>query len=107
MTTKRKFLLLILPILMLACKTLFSGTAAKQPPATIVPTHSALKTSTPRPTTASAASVGADTPVPASKGFTLVRLDPGDGDLPELLAAEAQKAAALGQMPVVEFDAPW
>jgi hypothetical protein len=34
-------------------------------------------------------------------------LDPGDGDLSGLLAAEVQKAAALGQMPVVEFDAPW
>ena len=40
-------------------------------------------------------------------GFTIVRLHPGDGDLPALLAGEAQKAAELGQTPIVEFDATW
>ncbi len=40
-------------------------------------------------------------------GFTVVRLHPRDGDLQTLLAQEAQKAAALGQMPVVEFEATW
>src|SRR5215216_3321821 len=39
--------------------------------------------------------------------FTIVRLHPGDGDLKTLLAEEAQKASALEQMPVVEFDATW
>lgn len=46
-----------------------------------------------------------DDPVPT--GFTVVRLHPNDGDLQTMLASEAQKAAALGQMPVVEFDATW
>ena len=40
-------------------------------------------------------------------GFTIVRLHPDDGDLQVLLSNEAQKAIALGQIPVVEFDAPW
>jgi thiol-disulfide isomerase/thioredoxin len=40
-------------------------------------------------------------------GFTIVRLHPKDGDLQTMLADQAQKAAALGQMPVVEFDATW
>lgn len=44
---------------------------------------------------------------PIPTGFTIVRLHPKDGDLNTLLAGEAQKAAALGQMPVVEFDATW
>lgn len=56
-----------------------------------------------------------ETPVPVknedlksdSGSFTIVRLHTGDGDLQSLLAGEAQKAAALGQMPVVEFDATW
>jgi hypothetical protein len=42
---------------------------------------------------------------PVSENFTIVRLHPSDGDLKKLLASEAQKAAALDQMPVVEFDA--
>src|ERR1041384_7936247 len=43
----------------------------------------------------------------ASAGFTMVRLHTNDGDLKTLLADEAQKATALGQTPVVEFDATW
>ena len=39
--------------------------------------------------------------------FTIVRLHPEDGDLHTMLAEEAQKAIALKQMPVVEFDAAW
>lgn len=49
----------------------------------------------------------ADFQDPQPTGFTIVRLHPKDGDLPSLLAKEAAKAAALGQMPVVEFDATW
>ncbi len=45
--------------------------------------------------------------IAAPTGFTIVRLHPKDGDLKTLLADEAQKAVALGQMPVVEFDATW
>lgn len=47
------------------------------------------------------------TPEAVHAGFTIVRLRPNDGDLAAMLAKEAQKAAALGQMPVVEFDATW
>lgn len=43
----------------------------------------------------------------ASDSFTIVRLHPEDGDLKTMLAREAQRAAALGQMPAVEFDATW
>jgi len=90
---RKKLLLFLIPLLMLACKTLFPEPAPKQPPIS-APTRAALKTSTPRPSS-------------SQNGFTIVRLEPGNGNLPDLLAAEAQKAAALGQMPVVEFDAPW
>lgn len=43
----------------------------------------------------------------ASEEFNVIRLHPEDGDLPTLLAQEAQKATALGLLPVVEFDASW
>jgi thiol-disulfide isomerase/thioredoxin len=44
---------------------------------------------------------------PVPTGFTIVRLHPEDGELQTLLADESEKAAALGQRPVVEFDATW
>ncbi len=40
-------------------------------------------------------------------GFTEVRLHPQDGNLHEMLAAEAKKAIAAGFLPTVEFDADW
>ena len=43
----------------------------------------------------------------APKGITTVRLRKQDGDLSTQLAAEASKAEALGQIPVVYFDASW
>jgi len=43
----------------------------------------------------------------APVGFTIVRLHPDDGNLQVLLSNEAQKAIALGRIPVVEFDATW
>src|SRR5206468_782182 len=46
-------------------------------------------------------------PIIAPTGFTIVRLHPKDGNLQTMLADETQKAVALGQMPVVEFDATW
>ena len=42
-----------------------------------------------------------------STEFTIIRLHPGAGDLQAMLAGEAQKAEALGQIPIVEFDATW
>ena len=49
----------------------------------------------------------ADVETVTSTEFTIVRLRPEDGDLQTMLAQEAQKAIALGQMPVAEFDATW
>lgn len=43
----------------------------------------------------------------ANPDFTLVRIYPKDGDLQTQLAAQAKKAAALGQTPFLEFDATW
>ena len=43
----------------------------------------------------------------AASGFTIVRLNPAEGDLTTMLAEEARKAVGLGQTPVVEFDATW
>lgn len=48
-----------------------------------------------------------ENPLSTLPGFTVVRLHPEDGDLKTMLASEAQKADALGQLPVVEFDATW
>jgi len=39
--------------------------------------------------------------------LTIVRLHRQAGDLQAMLATESKKAAALGQVPVVEFDATW
>jgi thiol:disulfide interchange protein len=44
---------------------------------------------------------------PAPDRFTVVRLASADGDLRELLKAEAQKARQLGRFPFVEFYADW
>lgn len=89
----RKILLLILlPLLMLACKTLLPGTA---------PLPETPVSPTPRPT------VAVSLPATRGKGTTFICLEPADGKLADLLAAEAKKAAALGQIPVVEFDANW
>lgn len=88
----------IMPVLvtafLLACNALTPPTM-ESAPGTIVPppTESALQAS--------------DTQEVASTGFIIVRLQPGDGDLKTRLAEEAQKATALGLMPVVEFDATW
>jgi hypothetical protein len=100
---KRNILLLFLPLLMLACKTLFPEPLTRAEPV-VAPATQALETPMPRPTTSNAK---ATVPAPAKAGFSLVRLHPKDGNLPGLLATEAQKAAALGQIPVVEFDATW
>jgi hypothetical protein len=43
----------------------------------------------------------------APQGITIVRLRKQDGDLSTQLAAEASKAEAMGQIPVVYFDASW
>ena len=81
----KKILLLFITTTLLACNFLFPKKAAPTEPANH-PSDSQDFTST---------------------GFTIVRLHPNDGDLQAMLAGEAQKAVALGQIPVVEFDATW
>jgi thiol-disulfide isomerase/thioredoxin len=62
----------------------------------------------PKPTATPAAISGSsDSESLTAEGFTIVRLHPGNGNLENMLASAAQKASALGQMPVVEFDATW
>jgi thiol-disulfide isomerase/thioredoxin len=89
---KNKSLLVFAGILLLACSFLFPQTAyPTQKPAVALPTKTMTLLNDNQPL----------------KGFTIVRLHPSDGDLQAMLADEAQKAAALGQLPVVEFDATW
>jgi thiol-disulfide isomerase/thioredoxin len=98
---KRKILLIILPVFMLACKTLFPGSAPVRRDPVIAPVTPNWEISTPRPT------VKNKLPAPIGSGYTLVRLHPKDGKLVDLLAAEVKKAEALNQLPAVEFDATW
>lgn len=63
--------------------------------------------SAPQPTPTTASQPEPESPPETLPGLTIVRLRPQDGDLTTLLAQEAAKAAALGQSPVVEFDATW
>ena len=78
----KKMTLLLVGISLLACNFLFPQT----------------QSATPQPS---------DVQDPQPTGFTIVRLHPKDGGLQSLLASEAQKAEALGRLPVVEFDATW
>src|SRR5258708_30508203 len=43
----------------------------------------------------------------AADKFTIVHLSTSDGQLPDLLKAEAQKATGMGRHPFVEFYADW
>lgn len=82
----------------LACKALTPNPQEVTNPI-ITNEPSAIVESTKAPTEANSAS--------APTGFTIVRLNPEDGDLATMLAEESGKAIALGQIPVVEFDATW
>jgi hypothetical protein len=110
-------LLLLLLALTLACggKDDFprptpwpSTTFTMLPPTdtTVPPTDTSVPpTDTPLPPTETL------TPFPPTPtlelGFTFVRVSPRDGSLSTQLAAEVQKAYALGYTPVLEFDASW
>jgi len=83
----KKILLMLITTVLLACNFLFPQSRKS------APTESTAQSS--------------DSESLVSAGFTIVRLHPKDGDLETMLAEEAQKAAALGQLPVVEFDATW
>jgi len=116
---KRKILLILLPVFLLACKTLLPGSAVRPEPLITSTSTAALKTTAPPPTVAATIpnptmeiavpepTVEITTPAPTGSGTTAVRLNPGDGKLVDLLAAEVKKAETLGQIPVVEFDADW
>jgi len=82
----KKISLVFVTAFLLACNFLFPRTPGSTPEST---------------------SQSSDTQDFASAEFTIVRLHPQDGDLQTMLAEEAQKAFALGQMPAVEFDATW
>ncbi len=84
MKMNTKIIIVLIPVIMLACNFLFpahESTAQETPIADIVETK--------------------------QNGFTVVRLHSSNGNLQELLSAEAHKAVDLGQTPVVEFDATW
>lgn len=103
----KKIILLLVTAFLLACNAIFpktpQATAEPLPPP---PTEPITLPTEPVNLSTEPASQS-EPAVPASTGFTTVRLHPSDGDLKTLLAQEAQKAIALGQMPVVEFDATW
>lgn len=82
---KRKPILVFLPILLLACN------AVRIPVTSDAPTQNS-------PAISSTA---------LSSDLTLMYLHPKDGDLKTMLATESQKAVAIGQIPVVEFEATW
>ena len=92
----KKVLLILIASSMLACNYLFPVPKNTAP----MPTKS-VATEKPKPS-----AVPVSTLVDESN-ITIVRLHPADGDLQTMLAVEAQKAIALGQMPTVEFDATW
>lgn len=94
----KKILLATISFSLLACNFLFPARQTPTEENTFPGTTPAEATTVPETNAAT---------VPAPDGFTLVRLHPEDGDLTALLAGEAQKAVALEQMPVVEFDATW
>lgn len=100
----KKALSTLIVLGMLACKAL-TPEPQEIPTATPAPTAEAVSGITPQPTPEA---VTETSPEPSSStGFTIVRLRPEDGILADMLAEEAEKAAALGQIPVVEFDATW
>jgi thiol-disulfide isomerase/thioredoxin len=95
----RKLLLLLVSGTMLACNFLFpSGSTA---------TPQVNNPTTNQPIEEASADPELPTIDPDLPAMTLVRLHPEAGDLPSMLYEEAQKATAMGRIPVVEFDATW
>ncbi len=90
----KKIMLVLAAAFLLACNALFPQ--ASRPTAESAVSQSTI--SAPQASTAQTAK---------STGFTLVRLHPQGGELHTMLAREAQKAIALGQMPIAEFEATW
>jgi hypothetical protein len=75
----KRSILLVLPLLLLAC---------------ILPAQATVTKSTPGPTA-----------IP--RGVQRVRLYPADGDLPTQLQSQVLIAASFNMTPFVEFDAPY
>ncbi len=85
----KKFLFLLIPLaLTLACQAVNGRPSYSDSNSPVEPTRTVSDPAAP-------------------KGITIVRLRKQDGDLSMQLAAEASKAEALGQIPVVYFDASW
>ncbi len=104
----KKILLVLVLAGTLACNAVL-GEPTSTP--SVAPTSTQEEEASPLPP-ASVTAPGTDpastaTQTPSPRGFVEVRLHKRDGSLPEQLAAESQKALALGLMPVVEFDASW
>src|SRR5512145_1273450 len=99
----RRFLPILVAAFLLACNALFPSPRILTPTPTIEPPTETVAP----PAESSVQPTESPLPPTASTGFTIVRLHPWDGSLHELLAQEAPKAIALGQMPVAEFDATW
>src|SRR5512132_2414049 len=97
----KRILLVLVTASLLACNALFPRTPTPTPEPTVVPPIDSV-TPAPESTAQPTASPIPPSAIPptASTGMTIVRLHPEDGDLQTLLAREAQKASALGQMPV-------
>lgn len=88
-------LILIAPMLILACNFLFpiSQADGNPLPASFTPVSAQPALSTPE----------AD----SSSSFSIVRIHIKDGDLLTQLSAQAQKAKELNRKPFIEFDATW
>jgi len=92
---RKKFLLAILPIFFLACNFLIPQLDETPPPASPEAGSDQQALSTPQALTS------------ATDPFVIVRLHKNGGELMTQLAAESQKANALGLAPFIEFDATW
>ena len=100
----KKILITATLFVTLACQTL-TGTPTSPPVAE--PTAAPPSTTpTAVPTEVEASPTSTPTPAPVS-GFEQIRILSKDGALNVQLEEQARFAAALGLMPVVEFDASW
>lgn len=104
-TSKPKIaLLLSLSLSLLACRFLFPEPAT---PVSLPPTQQPKPTITEAAKTPEAASTEPAVSETTTPELITVALDPKDGGLKEQLLSHAKKAAEMGMLPVVEFDATW
>jgi thiol-disulfide isomerase/thioredoxin len=92
---KRIYLLLVIPLFVLACRAVegFQATPAplnlEEAPGEIEVPYGRIDES------------------PAPEKFTIVRVEKGNGELEDILRLEARKAVDMGRHPYVEFYADW